>query len=68
MEEYKEFRKEQNKSQKKFLKKNPNYHKEIVKCDKCGIQIKKGSLFNHKKSFKCRKMWDSSLLNSDSEE
>ncbi len=54
----KEDRKEQNK----------NYHKEKVKCDKCGVIINKTYLKNHQSRMSCRKFWDSSLLNSEDEE
>jgi len=38
-----------------------------VKCDKCGVMITKNYLKKHIKTMVCRKMWDSSLLDSDSD-
>tara|TARA_R100001463_G_scaffold69255_1_gene122733 strand:- start:688 stop:852 length:165 start_codon:yes stop_codon:yes gene_type:complete len=38
-----------------------------VKCDKCGVMITKNYLKKHIKTMVCRKMWDYSLLDSDSD-
>ena len=68
-QQYREKNKEKMKEyQKEYRKKNKDKIKEIVKCDKCGTYIQKNNLPKHKKTMICRKMWDSSLLNSDNEE
>ncbi len=38
-----------------------------VKCDKCGVMITKNYLKKHIKPMVCRKMWDTSLLDTDSD-
>lgn len=68
-QQYRENNKEKMKEyQKEYRKKNKDKIKEKIKCDLCGSIVSKGSLKRHQTRMICRKMWDSSLLNSDDEE
>ena len=44
------------------------YNKKVISCDKCGTYIQQKNMTRHKKTMICRKMWDSSLLDSEDEE
>ena len=70
MEIYKESMKIMKKEAKKIetQRLRVEYNKKVISCDKCGTYIQQKSLSSHKKTMKCRKMWDSSLLDSEDEE
>lgn len=70
MEIYKESMKIMKKEAKKIetQRLRVEYNKKVISCDKCGTYILQQSLIRHKKTMICRKMWDSSLLDSEDEE
>ena len=68
MKEYQKNYREKNRKKKEPIETKAEYNKKIISCDKCGTYIQQQSLSRHKKTMICRKMWDSSLLDSEDEE